>query len=73
MKRFLIVLIFWILGFIGGIVVYFMLPSIANFFDWFLLNFLSKHFLYALAAGIVGSIISTMVVLFWAKKTSKEF
>jgi hypothetical protein len=73
MKRFIIVLIFWVLGFIGGMAVYFTLPSIVNFFNWFFPHFLSKHFLYALAAGIIGSLISTIAVIFWAKKTSKEF
>ncbi len=72
MNRFTIVLIFWSLGFIGGIIGYFILPFIANFFKSFIPNLLSKFFLEALIAGIIGSGISTIVVLLWANKSSKE-
>ncbi|MER5175012.1 MAG: hypothetical protein ABJB76_00795 [Candidatus Nitrosocosmicus sp.] len=73
MNRFLIVLIFWFLGFIGGVIGYFVLPLIANFFKSFISNHLSKFFLEALIAGIIGSGISTIAILFWASKSSKEF
>ncbi|MBA3750989.1 MAG: hypothetical protein H0X03_08910 [Nitrosopumilus sp.] len=73
MNRFPIVLIFWSLGFIGGIMGYFILPSIINFFNTFIPNLFSKFFLEALIAGIIGSGISTLAILFWAKKSSKEF
>jgi hypothetical protein len=73
MSRFPIVLIFWSLGFIGGIIGYFVLPSIINFFNSFIPNFYSKFFLEALISGIIGSGISTLAILFWAKKSSKEF
>jgi hypothetical protein len=72
MHRFVIVLIFWSLGFIGGIIGYFILPSIANFFKSFIPNVLSKFFLEALIAGIIGSGISTVAILLWANKSSKE-
>ncbi len=73
MNRFLIVLIFWFLGFIGGIIGYFVLPFITNFFKSFMPNILSKFFLESLIAGIIGSGISTVAILFWASKSSKEF
>jgi hypothetical protein len=72
MNRFIIVLIFWSLGFIGGIIGYFILPFIANFFLSFIPNLFSKFFLEALIAGIIGSGISTVVILLWANKSSKE-
>jgi hypothetical protein len=73
MNRFLIVLIVWVLGFIGGIMAYFILPTIINFFKSFIPNISSKFFLEALIAGIIGSGISTIAILFWANKSSKEF
>jgi len=73
MNRFVIVLVVWILGFIGGIIAYFVLPSIINFFKAFIPNLFSKFFLEALIAGIIGSGISTIAILFWANKSSKEF
>ena len=72
MNRFIIVLIFWSLGFVGGIIGYFILPYIANFFKSFIPNLLSKFFVEALIAGIIGSGISTIVILLWASKSSKE-
>jgi len=72
MNRFIIVLIFWSLGFIGGIIGYFILPFIANFFKSYIPNILSRFFLEALIAGIIGFCISTVVVLLWANKSSKE-
>ena len=72
MNRFLIVLIFWSIGFIGGIIGYFILPFIANFFKSFIHNLLSTFFVEALIAGIIGSGISTVVILLWANKSSKE-
>jgi hypothetical protein len=73
MNRFLIVFIVWILGFMGGIMAYFILPSMLNFFKSFIPNIFSKFFLEALIAGIIGSGISTIAILFWANKSSKEF
>ncbi len=73
MNRFQIVLIFWLLGFIGGLIAYFILPFISNFFKSFIPNLLTKFFLEALIAGIIGSGISTIAILFWASKSSKEF
>ena len=73
MNRFLIVLMVWILGFIGGVMAYFILPSILNFFKSFITNLFSKFFLEALVAGIIGSGISTIAILFWANKSSIEF
>ena len=72
MNRFIIVLIFWFIGFIGGIIGYFSLSFIANFFKSFIPNLLSKFFVEALIAGIIGSGISTVVILLWANKSSKE-
>ena len=51
---------------------YFILPFIANFFKSYIPNILSKFFLEALIAGIIGSGISTVAILFWANKSSKE-
>ncbi len=73
MSRFLIVLMVWILGFIGGVMAYFIIPPILIFFKSFIPNLFSKFFLEALVAGIIGSGISTIAILFWANKSSKEF
>jgi H+/Cl- antiporter ClcA len=73
MNRLLIVLIFWLLGFIGGVIGYFILPLISNFFKSFIPNLLSTFFLDALLAGIIGSVISTVAILFWASRSAKEF
>ena len=73
MNRFLLVFIFWLLGFIGGLIAYFILPLISNFIKSFIPNLLTKFFLEALIAGIIGSGISTVAILFWASKSSKEF
>ena len=72
MNRSLMIIIFWILGFIGGICIYSILPSILNFFNSFIPNLFSKYFLEALIAGIIGSGLSTIAVLYWANKSSKE-
>jgi hypothetical protein len=72
MNRLLTILIFWSLGFIGGILGYFTLPFIVNFFKSFVPNILSKFFFEALIAGIIGSGISTVAVLLWASKSSKD-
>lgn len=72
MNRLLTIIIFWSLGFIGGIVGYLVLPFIVNFFKSFIPNLLSKFFLEALIAGIIGSGISTIAILAWANKTSKD-
>ena len=73
MNRYLIVLIFWIIGFLGGITGYIVLPSIIDFFNSLVPNLFSKFLLESLIAGIIGSIISTIAMLFWAKKASREF
>ena len=73
MNRYLIVLIFWIIGFLGGITGYIVLPSIIDFFNSLVPNLFSKFLLESLIAGIIGSVISTIAMLFWAKKASKEF
>jgi hypothetical protein len=73
MNRILLVFIFWLLGFIGGLIAYFILPFISNFIKSFIPNLLTKFFLEALIAGIIGSGISTVAILFWAGKSSKEF
>ena len=73
MNRLLIVLIFWSLGFIGGVIGYFILPYLFNSVKSFIPNLLSKFFLEALIAGIIGSVISTVGILLWAIKSSKEF
>ena len=73
MNRYLIVFIFWIMGFVGGITGYVVLPSIINFFNSLVPNLFSKFLLESLIAGIIGSVISTIAILFWAKKSTKEF
>ena len=73
MNRYLIVLIFWILGFLGGITGYIVLPSIIDFFNSLVPNLFSKFLLESMIAGIIGSVISTIAILIWAKKSSKEF
>jgi hypothetical protein len=73
MNRYLIVLIFWIIGFLGGITGYIVLPSIIDFFNSLVPNLFSKFLLESLIAGIIGSVISTIAMLFWVKKSSKEF
>jgi uncharacterized protein YqhQ len=73
MKRLVLIIIFWILGFVGGILVYSILPLIMNFFNTIVPNLFSKYFLEALLAGIIGSGLSTIAVLYWANKSSKEF
>ena len=73
MNRYLIVLIFWIIGFVGGITGYIVLPSIIDFFNSLVPNLFSKFLLESLIAGIIGSVISTIAILFWAKKSTKEF
>ena len=73
MNRYLIVLIFWVIGFLGGITGYIVLPSIIDFFNALVPNLFSKFLLESLIAGIIGSVISTIAILFWAKKSSKEF
>jgi len=64
---------FWILGFVGGILVYSILPLITHFFSTIVPTLFSKYFLEALLAGIIGSGLSTIAVLYWANKSSKEF
>ncbi len=73
MTKFLIILIFWFLGFIVGVLGYFVLPSIVNFFKYSVPNLFSKFFFEALIAGIIGSGISTIAILFWVNKSTKEF
>ena len=73
MNRYLIVFIFWIIGFLGGITGYIVLPSIIDFFNSLVPNLFSKFLLESLIAGIIGSVISTIAILFWAKKSTKEF
>lgn len=73
MNRLLIIVIFWSLGFIGGVIGYFILPSLFNFVKSFIPNVLSRFFFEALIAGIIGSIISTVGILFWANKSSEDF
>ncbi len=57
----------------GGILVYAALPSILDFFNTFIPNLFSKYFFEALIAGVIGSGISTIAILYWANKSSKEF
>ena len=57
----------------GGILVYAILPSILDFFNTFIPNLFSKYFFEALIAGVIGSGISTIAILYWANKSSKEF
>ncbi|KAA2282658.1 hypothetical protein [Candidatus Nitrosocosmicus sp. SS] len=73
MNRLVLIIMFWILGFVGGILVYSILPFITNFFSTIIPNLFSKYFLEALLAGIIGSGLSTIAVLYWANKSSKEF
>lgn len=72
MNKSLLVISFWLLGFVGGILIYSILPSILNFFNSFIPNLFSKYFFEALIAGIVGSGITTIAVLYWANKSAKE-
>jgi len=72
MNRSLMIIIFGIFGFIGGICIYSILPSILNFFNSFIPNLYSKYFVEALIAGIIGSGLSTIAILYWANKTAKE-
>lgn len=73
MNRIILVIMFWILGFVGGILVYSILPSVTNFFSTIIPNLFSKYFLEALLAGVIGSGISTIAILYWANKSSREF
>lgn len=73
MNRSFMIAIFWVVGFIGGISIYSILPSIINFFNSFIPNLFSKYFFEALIAGIIGSGLSTIAVLYWVNKSSKEF
>lgn len=73
MNKLAIIIIFWILGFVGGILIYSISPAIINFFSSIMPNLFSKYFFEALVAGIIGSGISTIVILYWANKSSKEF
>ncbi|MDQ2684461.1 MAG: hypothetical protein M3Y25_01295 [Thermoproteota archaeon] len=73
MNRILLIVLFWTLGFMGGILVYAVLPSILDFFNTFIPNLFSKYFFEALIAGVIGSGISTIAILYWANKSSKEF
>lgn len=73
MNRTFLILIFWFLGFLGGIFIYLALPSLVHFFNSFVPNLFSKYFFEALIAGIIGSGISTIAILLWANKSSKEF
>jgi len=72
MNKSLMIILFWILGFVGGILIYSILPSILNFFNSFIPNLFSRYFFEALIAGIIGSGLSTIAVLYWANKSSKE-
>jgi uncharacterized protein YqhQ len=72
MNKSFMILIFGILGFVGGIFIYSILPSILSFFNSFIPNLFSKYFIEALIAGIIGSGLSTIAVLYWANKSSKE-
>lgn len=73
MKRLIIIVLFWTVGFIGGVSSYFLLPYIVNFFNHFIPNLFSKYSMEAIIAGLIGSGISTIAILFWANKSSKEF
>lgn len=73
MNRVLLIILFWILGFIGGILIYSALPYITNFFSTFMPNLFTKYFYEALIAGVIGSGVSTIAILYWANKSSKEF
>ena len=72
MNKSLMIILFWILGFVGGILIYSILPSILNFFNSFIPNLYSKYFVEALIAGIIGSGLSTIAILYRANKTAKE-
>ncbi|WP_148686869.1 hypothetical protein [Candidatus Nitrosocosmicus hydrocola] len=73
MNRMVLIILFWIIGFVGGILIYSVLPSIIHFFSTFMPNLFSKYFFEALIAGVIGSGISTIAILYWANKSSKEF
>jgi hypothetical protein len=73
MNRLLLIILFWILGFIGGILIYSVLPLLINFFSTFMPNIFSKYSFEAIIAGVIGSGITTIAILYWINKSSKEF
>ncbi|HET7641880.1 MAG TPA: hypothetical protein VFK40_00100 [Nitrososphaeraceae archaeon] len=70
MNRKLAIFIIWLIGFGIGFGVYLLSPTITK---WFLTNiyqFLDSSIIGALIAGILGSIISTLTMMIWIKRSN---
>ena len=70
MNRKLAIFIIWLIGFGIGFGVYLLSPIITK---WFLTNiyqFLDSSIIGAMIAGILGSIISTLTMMIWIKRSN---
>lgn len=70
MQRKLAIFIIWLVGFGIGFGAYLLFPSITNWFQTNMSQFLDASIIGALIAGIIGSIISTITIITWANRNN---
>lgn len=69
MPRKLAIFLFWLFGFGIGFGGYLAFPTIVTWFETIAPHFLDESVLGALIAGIIGSILSTVTIIKWAKSS----
>ena len=70
MSRGLIILLFWVMGFLIGFAGYIVLPNIAEWLGQAVPGFIDHKTVGALVAGIVGSAVSTLTIVKWANRST---
>ena len=70
MSRGLVIFLFWILGFSVGFVGYLVLPDIAEWLGEAMPGIIDHETVGAVVAGMVGSAISTLVIVKWANRST---
>lgn len=69
MSRGLAIFIFWVLGFTIGSIGYMVVPGVASWLGDLLPNLVvNQAILGSVLAGVVGSAVSTIMVVTWANK-----
>lgn len=70
MSRGLAIFIFWVLGFTLGSVGYMVVPGVASWLGDLLPNIVvNQAILGSILAGVVGSAVSTIMVVTWASRS----
>lgn len=70
MNRKLVIFVIWLIGFGIGFGAYLLSPIITYWFQTNIYPFLDLSILGALIAGILGSIISTLTMMMWMKRSN---